>query len=122
MEGFLQKLPPAGNTFRGWKRRWFRLVVVISNTQTENDGPLVLEYYDKPESPKPKGVINLGKAQKISRVDPADERAKKLSKVCWDWSLSLPIRPACVALRLAYYTVPGLLCDALFGGCLLDRC
>lgn len=81
MEGFLQKLPPAGNTFRGWKRRWFRLVVVISNTAMEKDGPLVLEYYDKPESPKPKGVINLGKAQKISRVDPADERAKKLSKV-----------------------------------------
>ena len=122
MEGFLQKLPPSGNTFRGWKRRWFRLVVVISNTAMEKDGPLVLEYYDKPESPKPKGVINLGKAQKISRVDPADERAKKLSKVRWDWSGSIPIRPACVALRLACYTAPGWLCGALFGGYLLVRC
>jgi hypothetical protein len=44
-EGWLGKLPPLGNTFSGWKRRWFRLVVVLSTLP--DSGPVQLEYYSK---------------------------------------------------------------------------
>jgi hypothetical protein len=38
-EGYLQKLPPLGNMRKGWKMRWFKLVVVISSS--ESSGPVV---------------------------------------------------------------------------------
>jgi len=78
-EGNLSKLPPLGNTVRGWKLRWFKLVIVINDESLRN-GPIILEYYDKQGSKIPKGKILLSNATQISEVEEVDSKLIKSKK------------------------------------------
>lgn len=53
-EGWLAKLPPSGNRFKTWRRRWFRLVITLNRSFL--GGPVQLQYFEKPGSSDPKGV------------------------------------------------------------------
>ena len=66
--------------FIGWKKRWFKLVIVISE-ESARTGPVWLEYYEKESSVKPKGVINLCDAVRICEVEDGDTKAKAIKKV-----------------------------------------
>eukprot|EP00041_Stephanoeca_diplocostata_P035455 m.1252264 g.1252264 ORF g.1252264 m.1252264 type:complete len:855 (+) comp24703_c0_seq57:252-2816(+) len=96
-DGWLRKLPPLGNKVQGWKNRWFRLVIIINTRSSE--GPVYLEYYDKPNSPKPKGTIDLSSVIRISHVDDGDARTKLVKKVdpCLLFTIEVPGRtyPLC---------------------------
>eukprot|EP00038_Savillea_parva_P016806 m.18180 g.18180 ORF g.18180 m.18180 type:complete len:1093 (-) comp3573_c0_seq1:644-3922(-) len=78
-EGWLRKLPPMHKLKKSWKSRWFKLCVVISSS--ESSGPVMLEYYDKETSTKPKGEINLSDATRICPVESGDCRTSVLKKV-----------------------------------------
>lgn len=77
-EGFLSKLPPVGNTLVAWKRRWFKLMLNL--TQSSDECALVLQYYEKPNSAKPKGAINLDHVTFVGDVDLTELQQLKVLK------------------------------------------
>lgn len=87
-EGWLEKLPPRGNAIQGWKARWFKLVISISDISTEV-GPVILEYYEKESSSKAKGVIYLAEADRICGVEHDDKSKTPLKKVSDDVLLKI---------------------------------
>eukprot|EP00049_Salpingoeca_infusionum_P024755 m.16930 g.16930 ORF g.16930 m.16930 type:complete len:767 (+) comp7278_c0_seq1:79-2379(+) len=67
-EGYLDKLPPAGNLFQVWRRRYFRLVIALNRRVA--GGPVYLEYYATHKATIPKGVIDLNNTRAVSAPPP----------------------------------------------------
>lgn len=51
-QGYLSKLPPAGNRTQAWRKRYFKLVIALN--RSIGGGPVYLEYYADHNKKHPK--------------------------------------------------------------------
>eukprot|EP00050_Salpingoeca_kvevrii_P011433 m.15338 g.15338 ORF g.15338 m.15338 type:complete len:862 (+) comp3429_c0_seq1:93-2678(+) len=97
MEGYLYKLPPAGNRVQIWRKRYFKVAINIHRVISV--GPVMLEYYSRPKDRQAKGIIDLDPVVRISRPNFADELVAKRFKgidktLCFE--IELPLRTYCI--------------------------